>query len=366
LKDTTILSDLKKFDIDKLITDILKLDDGDITNVIIRLLSDTLKLSDVYNKEWALERTYSDSLKLVDNYDRLWDIVRLYSDNLKLADVLTKSTSRILADDLKLDDGDITDIITRILSENLILSDNYSRIWDLARSYNDNLKLIDVGTKHTSRILPNEYLLLSAVLSKLPNKVLKNNLKIADAKVQLSVFKIIKMLTVYEEIFLEDVYSRQFYPSRTLPESLKLSDNYSRIWTLSRSYTDNLKLSPVLRNSISRELIDNLRLIDVLDAHREYGRILFGTIKLGDIKTLKTNKKLINSLLLNDEFIHTYITFLSLADALKLTSVWNYIKIRYGNLNENFKLNDDYIKLSISPDLMLFANNVIPSMLGAI
>jgi hypothetical protein len=362
LPDSLKLSALKRFDIIKLLPDTLKVDDGDIIDIITRLLKDSLKLSDVYSKEWTLARTYSDTLKLVDNYDRLWNVVRLYSENIKLSDVLTKSTARILEDVLKVDDGDITDIITRTLYENLKLSPIYSRIWSLSRTYSETPKLVDIVTKHTKRTMPKEFILLSDIIHKLPNKVLKNNLKVIDGKVALSVFKIIKMLKLFEEVFLEDARSRVFHPNRTLPELLKLSPVYARIWDLSRTYTQNLVLSPVLKKATSRELIDTLKLIDVLAAHRYYGRILSVSLKLSDNRKSKTNKLQKDNLKLADILIHTYLRFINLSDALKLSATKSYIKIRYGNLSETLKLNAEYLQITKLPNLMLLANNIVANI----
>ena len=141
LTDSLVLEDLKYFIIGKLLTSDLKLSDGDITDIITRTL-------------------YED-VKLVDNYNRIWTLSRTYADNLKLVDILTKGTSRKLIEDVKLSDAIPIFDINKLLKNNLFLVDNYSRIWSLARTYSDTLKLVDIGTKHTKRTMPAEHLHLS-------------------------------------------------------------------------------------------------------------------------------------------------------------------------------------------------------------
>jgi hypothetical protein len=99
-------------------SDELTLDDGGITDIIIRVISENLKMND----------------------SKLFDINKSILNNLILSDIVNKSASRLLSDGLNLSDGD-TRYFTRILSDNIELLDEYSRVWDSTKILSNTLKL---------------------------------------------------------------------------------------------------------------------------------------------------------------------------------------------------------------------------------
>jgi len=143
-------------------------------------------------------------------------------------------------------------------------------------------------------------------------------------------------------------------------ENFKLSDNLSKIWNLNRIYQNSLYLSDLINKSISRRINNILR--------------------LSSSKKINTNKKLQNGILLEGNYsriwnaIRTYQDYIKLIDIVNKGWVLLFIEIlRLSDgdvkdiivrlLQEIIKLNDGYIKVSLSQDLMLFADNVIPGML---
>jgi hypothetical protein len=122
----------------KKLTDDLILTDGDITDVILKLITDSFKLNAQITKDTA----------------------RKLSDNLKLSDLILNLAGKLLSDSLKLTSITSFDI-SRNLSDSIILTDTYDRIWVLARTYSDNLVLTDIYNSNL-RTLFTETMKLSA------------------------------------------------------------------------------------------------------------------------------------------------------------------------------------------------------------
>jgi hypothetical protein len=192
----------------------LKLEDN-INNSSIKVLNDNLKLNDTYTRIWTLARTYSDNLILNDGETN--NFTRLLSDTLKLTANLTKMPGKKLSEDLILNDGDITDIILKLITESFKLNAQVTK--DTTRKLIDNLKLFDLLNKKPSRIISDSLKLNSSIL---------------------------------------------FIPNKNLNDSLKLTDNYSRIWHSVKTYQDYLVLGDGEYNNIETILIETLKLTSAL------------------------------------------------------------------------------------------------------
>jgi hypothetical protein len=128
LDEVILLPDSHSLDLIKLLSDNLLLNEGE-TDIFTRTLSDSLKLSDNYSKEWVLDRTLLENLKLTDDFSKTWNLSRTYTDNLVLGDTVVGSTIIdwviTLLDSLKLSDVFSSLIIdyAPVFSETIHLSD---------------------------------------------------------------------------------------------------------------------------------------------------------------------------------------------------------------------------------------------------
>ena len=140
----------------KTYTDTIKLSDGSNFSQSGTLL-ESLRLTDATSKTWSLNRNYTETIRLSDgrlyNLSRkLADTLRLSAtpsndtqrklqDNLRLSDITLKGINHAIQDYLTLSDGDVTDIIIKLLTDQITLLDSHNR--DIIRTLANSLTLSD-------------------------------------------------------------------------------------------------------------------------------------------------------------------------------------------------------------------------------
>lgn len=144
LNDATI-----KKDINHKLTDGLRNSDA-ILKSLTRAIADNLRINDAYSKVWTLNRIYSDGIKLSDittksenralsenvrlSDVKLFVITKLLKDSLRLAYTLDKLKTLPMYAELY-----------KTCKDTIRVTDNYSRTWNVGnRTYHDYIKLIDI------------------------------------------------------------------------------------------------------------------------------------------------------------------------------------------------------------------------------
>jgi len=128
----------------------------------------------------------------------------------------------------------------KIFTEQMVLSDTFSRTWSLYRTFNEAITLTDtiIAFRQFYRVFT-ETLHLSDTLRKKIGKVFTENINLSD------VFS--RRWTIYctftETINLADTISliRQFH--RVFTETLHLTDTFSRVWHIYRTFTEKITLT---------------------------------------------------------------------------------------------------------------------------
>lgn len=155
--EETNLSDALTKQEERTLSDSLGLTDSK-TIQTIKLLSESMDFSDILEKVKTLPmyaefyKNLSETMHLTDNYDRLWLILREYSESIDTTDLLTKDIFRTLSQTIN-----STDVLTketdREVSEGISLTDVYDRTWIAIREYSESTTLTDAINKYLQRTL---------------------------------------------------------------------------------------------------------------------------------------------------------------------------------------------------------------------
>lgn len=155
--EETNLSDALTKQEEKALSDSLGLTDSK-TIQTIKLLSESMDFSDILEKVKTLPmyaefyKNLSETMHLTDNYERLWLILREYSESIDATDLLTKDIFRTLSQTLN-----ATDVVNketdREMDEGISLTDNYDRTWIAIREYSESTTLTDEINKYLQRTL---------------------------------------------------------------------------------------------------------------------------------------------------------------------------------------------------------------------
>lgn len=190
------------------------------------------------SKYGVLLRDLSESYGLSDDYSKIWSLARIYSETSNLSD-----------------DLDIIKQILKGLSESFSLSDAYSRVWTATPTLTESLSLSDGDAYAVARILTESFGLSDDLLNSITRELTESH-SLSD--------NLIKSI------------------AREITENYSLSEAYSRVWTLARTYSESLSLTDGDVYTIARVLLESLNLSDayskVLTILREYTE----TVSLSD------------------------------------------------------------------------------------
>jgi hypothetical protein len=213
---------------------------------------DTCGLSDKYARSWAIYRTYYESLGLLDTYSRLWSIYRTYYERfglldsisaykasykllveaIGLADIMSRATSAIRSEPLRLSDRVSKAAYPTPFTEGLGILDSVAKLPSMFRY--EGLELSDRTSKAIS--IPRlEMLDLADNVRKDVSTVLLDLIELLDI---LGVTRFIELLDL---LGLTDTVSRS--PSVIKPDFLGLMDAFSRTWSISRTYGEAVGLA---------------------------------------------------------------------------------------------------------------------------
>lgn len=155
--EETNLSDALTKQEERALSDSLGLTDSK-TIQTIKLLSESMDLSDILEKVKSIPmyaefyKNLSETMHMTDNYERLWLILREYSENIDATDLLTKDIFRTLSQTMT-----ATDVLTketdREMDEGISLTDVYDRTWNVVREYSESTTLTDAINKYLQRTL---------------------------------------------------------------------------------------------------------------------------------------------------------------------------------------------------------------------
>lgn len=113
-----------------------------------KIQSETLLLSDSFNRVWSLARILTDILTLQDFYVKTRTLRKTLQDTLTLNDIILRSIisgliKKELMETLQFSDQQPTFSLTKILTDMLTFQDRFNRTWFLARTLTDTLVLND-------------------------------------------------------------------------------------------------------------------------------------------------------------------------------------------------------------------------------
>jgi hypothetical protein len=312
LEDSLLLKDEESFDMVKLVKDTLTLgDEYDRTWELGRIYSDTLTLTDGEEKEFF--RTLFETLRLTDEYGRTWELARTYSDIFTLEGVINSGIERLIKDNLILSEEFNTDLSLEFL-ERINLSDDYSRGWEIVRTYKDVVELFDGSSIHPSRILTEEIRLDDEIyLLLIIERILKATLTLGDTISSKDIVKEVlsslilqdkKLVDIERELKDDLLLDDALYFGRfiTLEDIIELSDG-DTINFITKLLKEVVSLdADFCRRCIERTLRDNL-ILDDGETANFINKLLKDNLIILDNISKSVEREIEESIILEDEKI---------------------------------------------------------------
>jgi len=144
-------------------------------------------------------------------------------------------------------------------SETLILTDIYSRLANLHTLFSEIIVLTETKNSHIS-ITRSELIEIYDLIGKAINKNISDNLILTDIYSRLANLHVI----FTDALILSDGEVNDYV--RILTEAINLIDDYLKTWALSRTYSDNLTLLGIINKGIIKSpFLDTILLSDTED-----------------------------------------------------------------------------------------------------
>ena len=299
-------------------SDTINLSDS-LINHLNKSCSETLNLTDVYERIWSATPELSETLTSTDTFLREWMLSREYSETLTLTDNKIISISIELLETMEaglfLTDN-LVYSIDRVLSEAIDLSDGSEGKYEIFLA--DTLVLSDTLSSSKTRELIETFSLTSSLNTSV-NKLLSETISLED--------NFIKLKILSEVFTLTDNFSSIERRVKTLSETISLEDNFDYIKY--HTYYDYKKT-----------LLENIKLID---GDTYLPSIAFEeTLSLSEFIKKRTNKKIAKSIELTDNFALAFTPERILSETLTLLdSEISFNILR--DLTDNLDILDDLI-----------------------
>ncbi len=268
-----------------------------------RILSEIAILSDVLQRQLALQRTLTEATALYDTLLRQSSLQRILTETIALSDTFlrTLSLQRILIDNITLDDTFMRQLdLYRALTETTTISDAYLHIWDIYRTLTEIIALSDNLTRQQTlyRILM-ETIVSDDVLLRILTlqKILMENITTSDTWTrQLALYR-----SLTEAITLSDFISKGI--STTFAETVTIDDTLIRLINFYRTITEAVTVSDILlrQSALQRILSEVATLSDKV--LKEPQRILMEVVTLSDLIDRVMNKMIVETATMSDTLL---------------------------------------------------------------
>jgi hypothetical protein len=96
-----------------------------IKKYLERRILEEISLEDSIQKIVSIIKSFQESLELIDEKERIWNLSREYSESIDLSPEVTFGRFKELVEGLNLSDGDVDNILTKLLEESFSLTDKF-------------------------------------------------------------------------------------------------------------------------------------------------------------------------------------------------------------------------------------------------
>jgi len=165
-----------------------------------------------------------------------WDISAISNPNKDAIDRIQFQIIEASGDNIFYLDNMFANWWAKIFTEQIVLSDSFSRRWTIYRTFTETLHLTDSVSKKVGKIF-SEAITLTDTIKKKVGKVFTENISLTDTFSR--VWHIYRTFT--ENISLTDTISKKI--SKIFTETLHLQDTFSRVWTIYRTFTEKISLT---------------------------------------------------------------------------------------------------------------------------
>jgi len=218
----------------------------------------TFYLDNMFANWWT--KTFSEQIVLSDSFSRTWNLHRTFIETLTLTDTIDvyRMFHKVFTETLVLSDT-LKKKVGKVFTENINLSDLFSRRWNIYRTYTETINLADTVAKKAAKTFK-ETLILSDFLVKKAGKVFSETLTLTDS-VKKKAGKVFS-----ETLNLTDSISKKI--AKTFTETLHLTDTFSRIATYYRTFTETIHLTDTIK-AAKVNLVNLIKkLIQLMDIRR--------------------------------------------------------------------------------------------------
>jgi hypothetical protein len=125
-----------------------------VSNHVMGLLSEGVKLDDSFGRLFSLVRTLAESVELNEDFTRKFSLKKTFSDGVELTQTLGRAFEMSISEGITLEDA-IIKAITKTLTDGVELSDEIERAF--TRTLEDGIKLSDEWIKDFSWIFRKGY-----------------------------------------------------------------------------------------------------------------------------------------------------------------------------------------------------------------
>ncbi len=190
-----------------------------------------------------------------------WDISGVSNPNKDAIDRIVVTIVNADSDNIFYLDNIFANWWSKTFTEQMVLSDSFSRRWNIYRTFTETLHLTDTVSKKIGKTF-SEVITLTDTIKKKIGKIFTEQITLTDTFSR--IWHIYRTFT--ESITLTDTISKKV--SKIFTETLHLQDTFSRVWTIYRTFTEKINL--VDKVKVAKVNLVNLikKLIQLMDIRR--------------------------------------------------------------------------------------------------
>lgn len=258
----------------------------------LQVFSDSIAIADIATKVGF--KSLIDGLSITDTYSRIITLLRSYSDGISISDIAGKySIKSPFIDGIQLSENfSFLKVLLQFFSDGIGLVDNWSRKFDGVRSLVDSLSIADAIQKHSIKNAFVDSMSLIDSLNKKSIKTFSDGIDLLDNFIKGLYFT----LVFSDGVQLADTYVKNI--GRNIADVFTMAD--SAIRDVTRSFVDSMKVSDVFSKTyvVFLALVDGILMTDY--ASKQIDKLFEEGIKLSESVLKNVNIILVSAVSIRD------------------------------------------------------------------